>query len=126
MDASFASLPENMRCSISRSVLRNPHTVPCCGSNFCGECILPDNLFGAVRCPSCFKTVTGDRIEANLPLLEKVSMWKVESNFVEEAVTVVNWPFADPATSSTPAHVVKVERRRPPPKTTLFIKNADQ
>lgn len=127
----FASIPEKMRCSISRDLLRDPYTVPCCKSNFCAKCILPDSVSDAIQCPNCYKTVAGDKIVQNVPLAQEIEKWRVETHFeMDEGSGAQDaaGTLASTSTTSDSSTIIpmistsssmesaKVERRKPPPR----------
>ncbi|CAO3574041.1 unnamed protein product [Mortierella alpina] len=74
---STAPVPDDMRCPICHLVLKNAVQAPCCGTNFCDECIRtylvhPPKGEDPFKCQSCSQHLVPDQLIPNAELRQRV------------------------------------------------------
>ncbi|KAF9961459.1 E3 ubiquitin-protein ligase rbbp6 [Mortierella alpina] len=74
---STAPVPDDMRCPICHLMLKSAVQAPCCGTNFCDECIRtylvhPPKGEDAFKCQSCSQHLVPDQLMPNAELRQRV------------------------------------------------------
>ncbi|KAF9962364.1 E3 ubiquitin-protein ligase rbbp6 [Mortierella alpina] len=74
---STAPVPDDMRCPICHLLLKSAVQAPCCGTNFCDECIRtylvhPPKGEDPFKCQSCSKHLVPDQLIPNAELRQRV------------------------------------------------------
>ncbi|KAF9155412.1 E3 ubiquitin-protein ligase rbbp6 [Linnemannia schmuckeri] len=72
-----APIPDDMKCSICHLLLKNAVKAPCCGTNFCDECIRnylvhPPKGEDPFKCQSCHQYLVPDQLIPNVDLRLRV------------------------------------------------------
>ncbi|KNC78434.1 hypothetical protein SARC_09134 [Sphaeroforma arctica JP610] len=82
--AAPGALPEDLKCQMCHQCLKEAVTIPCCGDNFCDECIRTCLLESNFTCPSCHsERVSPDALSANLSLRNEVLEWRASKGIVD-------------------------------------------
>ncbi|KAG0361804.1 E3 ubiquitin-protein ligase rbbp6 [Podila minutissima] len=74
-----APVPDDMRCPICRMLLKSAVQAPCCGTNFCDECIRtylvsPPKGEDPFKCQHCHKALVPDQLMPNHDLRQRVDL----------------------------------------------------
>ncbi|KAF9930907.1 E3 ubiquitin-protein ligase rbbp6 [Linnemannia zychae] len=72
-----APVPDDMKCPICHLLLKNAVKAPCCGTNFCDECIRnylvnPTKGEESFKCFTCHKYLVPDQLIPNVELRQRV------------------------------------------------------
>ncbi|KAF9431150.1 E3 ubiquitin-protein ligase rbbp6 [Podila epigama] len=72
-----APVPEDMRCPICRMLLKSAVEAPCCGTNFCDECVRnylvsPPKGEEPFKCQKCHKDLVPDQLMPSYNLRQRV------------------------------------------------------
>ncbi|KAF9579729.1 E3 ubiquitin-protein ligase rbbp6, partial [Lunasporangiospora selenospora] len=76
----IAPVPEDMKCSICLQLLKNAVQTPCCGTNFCDECIRnylvrPPKGDDPFRCQHCHKNLVPDQLTPDVEARKRVERY---------------------------------------------------
>lgn len=83
-------LPEgsDLACGICKKILNNPQTVPCCGLDYCEDCIQTFLLDSDFICPSCgTKDILLDRLVPNTEKRQRIATFLEERKAVDASDT---------------------------------------
>ncbi|KAF9394982.1 E3 ubiquitin-protein ligase rbbp6 [Podila verticillata] len=74
-----APVPDDMKCPICRMLLKSAVQAPCCGTNFCDECIRnylvsPPKGEDPFKCQHCHKSLVPDQLMPNYDLRQRVDL----------------------------------------------------
>eukprot|EP00123_Amoebidium_parasiticum_P016098 comp23285_c2_seq3/m.38175 comp23285_c2_seq3/g.38175 ORF comp23285_c2_seq3/g.38175 comp23285_c2_seq3/m.38175 type:complete len:457 (-) comp23285_c2_seq3:504-1874(-) len=71
-------VPPELQCPLCKLLLTDCVLIPCCGSNFCDECIRQHLLENNFTCPTCGRDrVSPDALGPNKAMRQKVAEFKV-------------------------------------------------
>ncbi|XP_037073981.1 E3 ubiquitin-protein ligase RBBP6-like [Pollicipes pollicipes] len=80
-------VPDDLRCTLCRDLIREAVTSPCCGENFCDECLRTALVESEnSECPSCHQPdVSPDNIIPNRFIRKRVVKFEKETDYWELA-----------------------------------------